>query len=846
MKVQGMGMLGLFVVVIFILVRAGNAQLNAFLVNCGSNSSVIVNGRKWIGDSSPGNNITLSSHGIEASSATFNGDPVYAPLYKNARLFIDRLNYTFQVPQGRYFLRLHFYPLVFEHYDANVSYFSVSANGLKLISEFNIPGEIIQKNEFLLGGNSSFSSLVKEYIFNVDTNVLVVDFIPSKGTFGLVNAIEVIPVADNLFAESVKKVGGNGANASLDFGKRGLQTVYRLNVGGGRIRPDQDKEFWRLWEVDSGYMINPDAGSEISNQSAIVYASPNDTSVAPLLVYESARTMSNSQVTEKRFNMSWKMEVDPGFDYLVRLHFCELQFNVSSQRNFRIYINNRTAADNVDLFMRAGGKNRAYHEDYFDVTSPATNNLWIQLGPDSSASAAGTDALLSGLEVFKLSRDGNLAYVQRYGNLELKKSSQTLKLWVAIGAGIASIAIAAAIVALMFWLFRKPRAKDAEGKKTSPGWRPLFLHESTANAKGSLRYQNPSALGTSITGRHFTFAEIKAATNNFDESLVIGVGGFGKVYKGELEDSTLAAIKRANPQSQQGLKEFETEIELLSKLRHRHLVAMIGFCDEANEMILVYEFMANGTLRSHLFGSDLPSLTWKQRLEVSIGAARGLHYLHTGSERGIIHRDVKTTNILLDENFVAKMADFGLSKTGPSLEHTHVSTAVKGSFGYLDPEYFRRQQLTEKSDVYSFGVVLFEVLCARAVINPTLPKDQINLAEWAMKNQRQKSLETIIDPRLRGKYSPESIKRYAEIAEKCLADEGKSRPTMGEILWHLEYVLQLQEAWLRENAEEVTITDSHPLTPLNDDESGAQVPTNLETQGDLDAQDKEGESEHVI
>lgn len=838
-----MGVLGIFVLVmIFLFVRTGDAQMNTFLVDCGSNSSVNVNGRKWIGDSSPGNNITLSSPGIETSTALFNGDPVYAPLYKTARIFTERLNYTFQGASGNYFLRLHFYPFVFENYNANQSYFSVAANGLKLVSGFNIPGEIAQKNNFIQGSAGNSTSLVKEYIFPVEANGIVIDFVPSKGSFGFVNAIEVIPVADKLFVDSAKNVGGNGANTPLSVSKRGIETMYRLNVGGSTINPDQDSELWRLWELDAGYMINPDAGSEISNKSNIIYASPNDTSIAPLLVYETARTMSNTDVMEKRFNMSWKLEVDPDFDYLIRLHFCELIYNVSGQRNFRIYINNKTAADNFDIFSRAGGMNKAYHEDYFDVISPQISTLWIQLGPETSASAAGTDALLSGLEVFKLSRDGNLAFVQKYGNLEEKKTSRNLILWVAIGAGIASIAILAAVVAVFFWLCRKPSTEQTDGKKTSPGWRPLFLLDSTANAKGSPRYQNPSGFAASRSGRRFTLAEIRAATKNFDESLVIGVGGFGKVYKGELEDCILAAIKRANPQSQQGLTEFETEIEMLSKLRHRHLVAMIGFCDEQNEMILVYEFMANGTLRSHLFGSDLPPLTWKQRLEVCIGAARGLHYLHTGSERGIIHRDIKTTNILLDENFVAKMADFGLSKTGPSLEHTHVSTAVKGSFGYLDPEYFRRQQLTEKSDVYSFGVVLFEVVCSRAVINPTLPKDQINLAEWAMKWQRQRSLETIIDPRLRGKYSPESLIKYGEIAEKCLADEGKSRPTMGEVLWHLEYVLQIQEAWLQTNAEEITITADHPHVSPEDEEPEGQDTINLGKESDLDTKSKESES----
>lgn len=825
-KVQGWGVFAVrFLVIIYVIVTTGEAQSKSFLINCGTNSSVNVDGRRWVGDLFPDNNLTLSFPGIAASTATLSGGSIFGPLYKTARFFTDGLNYTFVGIRGNYFLRLHFCSFSFENYNVNESAFDVVANGLKLVSEVNVPGEISHKNSNLQssGSNSSSFFLIKEYILPINMDVLVIEFLPIKGSFGFINAIELVPAVDKLFADSISRVGDNGA--SLNLNERGIQTMYRLNVGGPEIKSNQDSDLWRTWEVDSSYMITADAGSEISNSSNITYASTNDSSVAPLLVYETARMMSNTEVLEKRFNMSWKFEVDPGFDYLIRLHFCELVYAVPNQRIFRIYINNRTAADTFDVFVRSGGMNRAYHQDYIDAVSSNTKTLWIQLGPETATGAAGTDALLNGLEIFKLSRNGNLAYVETYDSTgNSVGNSKSKVLWVAIGAGIALVVILAVIISFTYCFCRRQRKKLSDTKSNSPGWRPLFLHGSilnkAANGKGASGSQYPyGSVASTRAGKRFTLPEIRSATNNFDDSLVIGVGGFGKVYKGETEDGTLVAIKRSNPQSEQGLAEFETEIELLSKLRHRHLVSLIGFCDEQNEMILVYEYMANGTLRSHLFGSDLTPLTWKKRLEACIGAARGLHYLHTGAERGIIHRDIKTTNILLDEKFEAKMSDFGLSKTGPALDHTHVSTAVKGSFGYLDPEYFRRQQLTEKSDVYSFGVVLFEVVCARAVINPSLPKDQINLAEWAMRWQRQRSLETIIDPHLKGNYAPESLKKFGEIAEKCLADEGKNRPTMGEVLWHLEYVLQLHEAWMCTNNAENSFSSIQALGGLEEEEA---------------------------
>ncbi|XP_068303430.1 LRR receptor-like serine/threonine-protein kinase IOS1 [Pyrus communis] len=310
--------------------------------------------------------------------------------------------------------------------------------------------------------------------------------------------------------------------------------------------------------------------------------------------------------------------------------------------------------------------------------------------------------------------------------------------------------------------------------------------------------------------RQFTYLDVLQITNNFQT--IIGRGGFGKVYHGFVDD-TQVAVKMLSPTSGQGYQQFQAEVKLLIRVHHRNLTSLVGYCNEGTNMALIYEFMANGNLDSHLLGENNNAnvLTWEGRLQIATDAAQGLEYLHNGCKPPIVHRDVKTTNILLAENFQAKLADFGLSRIFPTDGGTHMSTAVAGTPGYLDPEYHTTGWLNEKSDVYSFGVVLLEIITGRPAISKTQEKVHVN--QWVSSMLARGDIKTILDPRLRGDYEINSAWKAVELAMNCVSNTSNKRPNMSEVVRGLKDCLEVELA--RTNVNRVTESTDSVIYSMN-------------------------------
>lgn len=322
--------------------------------------------------------------------------------------------------------------------------------------------------------------------------------------------------------------------------------------------------------------------------------------------------------------------------------------------------------------------------------------------------------------------------------------------------------------------------------------------------------------------RSFPFRELATATRGFKEVNLIGEGGFGRVYKGRLETGQVVAIKQLNHDGLQGYQEFIVEVLMLSLLHHCNLVTLIGYCTDGDQRLLVYEYMSMGSLENHLFGllPERPPLSWNTRIKIALGAAQGLEYLHCTANPPVIYRDLKSANILLDDDFNPKLSDFGLAKLGPVGDNTHVSTRVMGTYGYCAPEYAMSGKLTLKSDIYCFGVVLLELITGRKAIDSTKKPGEQNLVAWSRPflKDRRKFIQ-LVDPLLEGRYPLRCLHHAIAIAAMCLQEQPTFRPIISDIVVALEYLAS--QSYLSEQPRDGMPSPSK-LSPQGDSSTRVQ------------------------
>uniref|UniRef100_A0A2P2QNY9 Putative receptor-like protein kinase At5g24010 n=1 Tax=Rhizophora mucronata TaxID=61149 RepID=A0A2P2QNY9_RHIMU len=746
----------LFLFIQFSYLSSAYTLPDHYFINCGSERGINFSQRLFVSD----------HHFFEGPSSTVKDSSQAAgtSIYQTARVFYKHTSsYQFIITErGTYVLRLHFFVFSSPRNLAN-ALFNVWTSGFMLLSNFSVPESINLP-------------LIKEFLLTINVGKFVIYFTSCDGSsLAFVNAIEVYLAPERFIPDNTTQIISAGSYGNYSgLLSQVLHNIYRINVGGSTILEDKDT-LWRNWITDDDFLSYPGNARNISladgwliNRNATRYAAPES-------VYRTAKNLSRGAIRQSNFsNITWGLRVKKNARYFVRVHFCNiislapevLQFNLHVSSNFSQKIN----PFNITGFLQS-----PFYFDYVvDIGASEFMNITVESLPESEIK----DAFLNGLEIMEvMGKSGSVPPQSK------PKMNSGLIIVGVLGGGAFLL-----ISFLLMFLFYK--AYQTPGKLFS-----LSLLRGRFKTEGTAKIPLSSDLNLDLK---IPYSEVKRATKKFSSKLLIGEGGFGKVYRATLQRQDVA-VKRSEPGNGQGLKEFQNEIMLLSQIRHRNLVSLVGYCDESSQMILVYEYMEKGTLRDHLYVTDEDSgsysprskLTWEERLKICIDSANGLNYLHTCLERSIIHRDVKSTNILLTENYTAKVADFGLSISGP-LDPEQDDT-IKGSFGYLDPEYFTSLQLTEKSDVYSFGVVLLEVLCARPAIITSDKDEEVNLAHWGRLWQKKGQLEKIIDPILVGNIRARSLQKFGETAEKCLREEGHERPSMHDVLWDLKFALGLHQ-----------------------------------------------------
>ncbi|CAN6579945.1 unnamed protein product [Malus baccata var. baccata] len=336
-----------------------------------------------------------------------------------------------------------------------------------------------------------------------------------------------------------------------------------------------------------------------------------------------------------------------------------------------------------------------------------------------------------------------------------------------------------------------PHRKDVSKVEIDNGTRSSGSGRGRGNSNDSECGRGKGSNGQKNVARSFTFRELAAATKGFREVNLIGEGGFGRVYKGRLDAGQVVAIKQLNHDGVQGFQEFIVEVLMLSLLHHTNLVTLIGYCTDGDQRLLIYEYMPRGSLEDHLFdlSPGQEPLSWDTRIKIAVGAARGLEYLHCKANPPVIYRDLKSANILLDDEFNPKLSDFGLAKLAPVGDKTHVSTRVMGTYGYCAPEYAMSGKLTLKSDIYSLGVVMLELITGKKAIDCSKRPGEQNLVSWShpfLKDRRK--FVQLVDPLLQGRFPVRCLHHAIAITAMCLQEQPTFRPLITDIVVALEYL----------------------------------------------------------
>eukprot|EP01018_Ginkgo_biloba_P000738 Gb_02002 [translate_table: standard] len=499
---------------------------------------------------------------------------------------------------------------------------------------------------------------------------------------------------------------------------------------------------------DEGYWGVSNTGNFIDNSSItsyIVTSNSQFTSGLDPKLYRTARISP----TSLRF---YGLGLQNG-QYTVKLHFAEIQFVDFGVRIFDVYIQGKRVLQDFNIKEKAGGANKVIIQNFTTVVTENFMDIhfyWAGKGTCCVSMSGSNGPLVAAIEVTP--------------DFKIDGKSQTAKI---TGITVGVVVAAGLALALLLVFMRKRKRRDGK-----------FLLGSKDQAE--LKTMD-------VKYNSFSLEEINAATRDFHPENKIGEGGFGAVFKGILPDGRNVAIKQLSSKSRQGAREFVNEIGTISAVQHPNLVKLYGCCVGGEELILVYEYLENNSLASALLGpkESRLKLDWPVRYNICLGVARGLAYLHEESRVRIVHRDIKSTNILLDQNLNPKIADFGLAKLYEE-EKTHISTRVAGTVGYLAPEYAMRGVLTEKADVYSFGVVALEIVSGRSHTDNKLQEEMIYLLEWAWYLYEENRLLDLVDVNLDSVYSKEEALRIIHVALLCSQATPTLRPSMSSIVGMLE------------------------------------------------------------